>query len=423
MVSTMKRAAITLFLVLSGIAVAQDGGLPGAILNYGMSPRTLALGKSFTGLADDQEACYFNPAGLAQLFAHNVKASYFQLHGSRLEYLGYALPTRRFGTIGVSIINLGSDDVDSRNEDMAIYPEFNASENCFIFSYAYQPARFFSLGANLKAVSGKIAQYGAVGLGGDIGVFLFPRQPITLGATVKNLGGPRLTYWEQTDEYPVTLSFGGAIRLYGGRAVVAVDLAKTMLEYTSPEPRLGIEFTPLYPIVTLRVGLDQQTVSGGIGLSRVMDNMSLGIDYSVELHHGSSYLLQPRHKIGLRADFGGFRTWIKASPKQFSPRPGRKENVAWLDVHYTTKRDVARWQILIKNQFGEVVRTYSGWEAPPLRLSWDGLDDVGRLVSDGRYYYEIVVVDTAGEAITFSDYLTSVVTLGPEGEIEFVPQE
>ncbi len=69
------------------------------------------------------------------------------------------------------------------------------------------------------------------------------------------------------------------------------------------------------------------------------------------------------------------------------------------------------------------MRTYSGWDAPPLRLSWDGLDDVGRRVADGRYSYEIIIVDKNGDRITNSDFLSEVMTLGPKGEIEFMPQE
>ena len=50
-----------LFLALMSIGSAQEGGVPGALLNYGMTPRTIAMGKTFTGLADDQEAAYYNP--------------------------------------------------------------------------------------------------------------------------------------------------------------------------------------------------------------------------------------------------------------------------------------------------------------------------------------------------------------------------
>jgi len=160
-----------------------------------------------------------------------------------------------------------------------------------------------------------------------------------------------------------------------------------------------------------------------LGIRHDWSKFSLGLDYAVEFHYASNYLVEYQHRIGVFISFLGFRTWVDAQPKEFSPSPGRAENVAWLDVHFNTKRPIQRWQLIIKNQYGEVVRTYSGWEDPPLRLSWDGLDDIGRVVADGRYYYEILLIDEHGETISFRDFLTRVATLGPEGEIEFLPQE
>ncbi|HEX7320364.1 MAG TPA: PorV/PorQ family protein [bacterium] len=417
---------LTVFL-LTSVANAQDGGIAGAFLNYGVSPRTLAMGKAFTGLADDQEATYYNPAGLAQLYSHNVKMSYLELWGGRLEYLGYALPTRRVGTIGISVLNFGVDDIDSRDENMNEYSDIRYSLNCVIFSYAFQPVKLFSMGTNFKFVTTKLAQWGAMGIGGDVGLFILPRTNYTFGVTVQNLFGPTLKHTDasvtEADEYPPTFRIGGAIKLYQGKAVIVTDVVKNILDYTSVEPHFGLEFIPIMPLLTLRAGFDKNTVNAGIGLKKTWGKMTLGVDYSIELHHSSSYLLPYRHKIGLATDFGGFRTWIDATPKQFSPTPGRKENVAWLDIHYSSKREIVRWQIVIKNSYGEIVRTYAGWDAPPLRLNWDGLDDVGRLVADGCYNYEIVIIDKGGETINFSDHLTTIKTLGPQGEIEFVPQE
>lgn len=415
----------TCYFVLANLSFAQDGGLPGAVFNYGMSPRTTAIGKAFTGLADDAEAVYFNPAGLAQLYSHNIKSSYLDLYGHQLGYLGYALPTRKFGTFGGNIIHFRSKGTDSRDENMNPFGTYYFAQSCVLLSYAYLVSDAFSIGTNLKFLTSKIAQYGAIGFGGDAGIFLFPRNNYTLGISVQNILRPNLKYLEDgaTEEFPVTFRSGGAIKLYQGRAVIVADLVKNTLEYSPVKPHLGFEFIPVYPILILRAGFDENTLNAGLGVRKFFGNMSTGIDYAIELHHKSNYLLPIRHKAGIFIEFGGFRTWVTATPKEFSPAPGRKENVAWLDLHYTTKREIERWQLLIKNQYGEVVRTYSGWDAPPLRLSWDGLDDVGRLVSDGRYYYEIIIVDKGKERITFSDYLVKIATLGPKGEIEFVPQE
>lgn len=414
---------LTSYFLLPGFGLAQEGGVPGALLNYGMTPRTIAMGKAFTGLANDQEAIYYNPAGLTQLLSHNIKSSYLSLLGTELGYLGYALPTKKFGSLGFSIIYHGSGDVDSWDAYGNPSNPFKFTQNCFIFSYAYQPARPISVGANMKLLTSKIAQYGTIGMGGDIGLFLFPRGNITFGLTCQNILGPQLTHETRTDTVPLTFRTGAALKLYKGRVILALDVVKNTLSYTPVEYHIGMEFVPIYPLLALRGGLDKNFLGAGLGIRNDWDKFSLGIDYAIEFHYASDYLLPYRHKIGIFINFAGFRTWVDASPKQFSPSPGRKENVAWLDLHYNTKRMIERWQLIIRNQYGEVVRTYSGWEAPPLRLSWDGLDDIGRVVADGKYYYEILLIDEIGETIDFSDFLTRVTTLGPEGEIEFLPQE
>lgn len=423
---TRRNMKIIMLLVSCLLPVAfraQDGGTAGTILNYGMSPRTLAMGKAFTGLADDQEAVYYNPGGLAQLYSHNLKTSYLQLWGLQLGYFGYALPTRRFGTIGVGLMGAYTDDIDSEDENGNNIGTYKFNQNCLLFSYANQPAKFIGIGINMKFVTSRIAQYSTVGSGGDFGLLLFPRQNLTYGLTIQNLLGPKLTHYQQTDEFPVTLRTGAALKLYQGRAVICLDVVKNILDYTAVEPHLGIEFIPIYPVLALRAGLDRNTVNAGLGLRKNWGSLSVGIDYSIELHYASDYFLPYRNKIGVQIDFGGFRTWVDAAPRKFSPEPGREENVTWLNLHYNTRTEIKRWQLLIKNQYGEVVRTYSGWDAPPLRLSWDGLDDVGRRVADGRYSYEIIIVDKNGDRITNSDFLSEVMTLGPKGEIEFMPQE
>ena len=81
------------------------GGFPGMLLNYGGSPRTLSMGKAFTGLANDAEAGYFNPAGLVQLNAQNIKLSHDMLYADcNMEYLAYAMPTRSSGTFGLTLM-------------------------------------------------------------------------------------------------------------------------------------------------------------------------------------------------------------------------------------------------------------------------------------------------------------------------------
>jgi hypothetical protein len=403
-----------------------DGGMPGQFLNYGASPRTLALGKSFTGLADDAEAVYYNPGGLGQLLSQDLKLAHSSLYGgNRMEYLGYALPTKQFGTFGITFLNYNSSPIDVRDEENDIYAPATYMQNCYIFSYAYNPVRFFGFGLNFKVITENFARFNDVALGGDLGILLQAPRPFNFGIVAQNLLKPSITMVEVEEKYPIILRFGTAVKLFSDRVIVVADLVTneaiwqdTFNKFDQLKPHFGIEFELLPRVLTHRFGYDLNELSVGLGVKKEWGKISLGVDYALLLHHQSNFRLPLSHKLGLFLQFGGFRTWIDATPRIFSPTPEDKRNVLWMDLRIISRRSVKRWQVTIKNNLGEVVRTFSGWEAPPLRMAWDGLDDAGRMVSDGKYDYEIIIVDEHEESLRFSGPLTTIKTKGPEGKIE-----
>ncbi|HDQ99732.1 MAG TPA: hypothetical protein ENN51_05565 [candidate division WOR-3 bacterium] len=429
---------VGLLLLAAALAVtahAYEGGLPGAFLNYGNAPRSLALGKAFAGVADDPQAGYFNPGGLFQLNASEVIAAHSQLYGARMEYIGYALPTREYGTFAVSIINHGAEGLDSRTPDNQPYQGFAAAENAYLASYCYNPWHFLGFGVTAKLIAHNIAQYSDIGVGLDAGVLARDLGPVSLGLTAHNLLQPTLTLGLIPDVYPRSLRAGIGIRLLEERVLIAADVTTPLLydvdEKGNPTrsftprftPHAGVEFDIIRGVLVQRVGFDMNEVSLGLGLHRHWGQMGIGADYAFLLHHRSSYRLKPTHKVGVFVSFAGFRVWVDAQPQVFSPTPEQTQNVLWMDVKLTSRAPAKRWQLLLKNDLGEVVRTFSGWDAPPMRLSWDGLDDAGRLVSDGRYNYEIIVVDQRNSALEFTGTLTQVRTRGPEGRLEIRPRE
>lgn len=399
-----------------------NGGMPGAIFNYGLYPRSLGMGKAFCGVGGDVEAGYYNPAGLVTLKSADLRAAHQTLYGgSRLEYLGYSFPTKHFGSFAFTVINHAIDGFYSFDANLQSYTSFGFSENCLIFSYSLPLGSLLGFGVNLKGISTKLAQYADFGLGGDAGVFLLPKLPYSIGFVAQNLLPPNLTLNEKADVFPYVFRVGGSVRLYENRILLAADVAQpTGYELN---PHLGIEFVAIPRALTLRAGVDGNELSFGGGFKWTFGRLGFGIDYAMLMHHAFNYLPNNTHKLGLHLEFGGYRVWIESKPKVFSPSPTQKENVLWLDLHVHAKRAVKRWQILIRNELGEVVRTFASWGEPPKRLTWDGLDDVGRVVSDGDYYYAIVIIDNRDDVLRYDDFLTSIKTIGPAGELEVIPEK
>lgn len=424
---------ISLLLLLLATMLFGEGGLPGAFLNYGPAPRSLGMGKAFTAVADDAQAIYFNPAGLIQLNAHEVLAAHSQLFGARMEYLAYVLPTRALGSFGIGILNYGAEGIDSRTPENWQYLPTVYAENAYQVAYAYAPVDFLGIGGSIKLITKNLAQYLDAGIGMDAGIAVRRLGPFSFGLTVQNLVQPVLTLHTLSDRYPRTLRAGAAARLLDGRAIITVDVAAPLLPKLDTagnptrswqpvfQPHGGVEFQLIPDVLIHRVGYDRNEISLGLGVHQSWGRMGIGVDYAFLLHHQSSFRLAPTHKLGMFVNFGGFRVWIDAQPRVFTPTPGDKNNVLWLDVHAIARNPVRRWQVLIKNSFGEVIRSYSGWDEPPARLLWDGLDDAGRLAADGRYYYEIVIIDQRNSALTGRGYLTTVQTRGPQGRVEITP--
>jgi hypothetical protein len=417
----VAMAALLLLAIAAPVRADYDGGSAGMFMDYGASPRTLAMGNAFCGLADDAEAAYFNPAGLVQLNSQNIKMAHSMLIESRMEYLAYAMPTRAYGSFGLTVLNFGSEGLDSRDVNNNPYGSVAYEENAIMFSYAYAPWHWLGAGANLKVVTKNLAEYSGLGPGADVGLIITEPKPLSFGFYAQNLYAPSMNLHSQVETYPLVLRAGVAARLYNDRVAVDIDVDK--VGYHTVEPHGGVEFQLVPDAFTLRTGLDMTSVSVGAGLKKVWGNFSLGVDYAFLMHYQSSYMVGPMHKMGLNIEFGGYRTWIQPSPSVFSPTPDDKRNVLWMDVKMMSRQKIKRWQILLKNDLGEVVRTFNGWDNPPLRMAWDGLDDEGRLVSDGKYLYEIVLVDEHNQSMEHAGPLTRIKTRGPQGKVEVEQQK
>jgi hypothetical protein len=423
----VKRALLVAVWLAAACSIALgEGGAPGEFLNYAIAPRSLGMGKAFTAIADDIQACYFNPAGLFQLNAQEVMLAHSQLYGARLEYVGWALPTRAAGTFGFSLLNFGSEGIDARTPENQRMQSYFFMENALIASYAYNPWPSLGFGGSLKLITKNIAVYSGVGLGADVSALLTLPRPFSFGLVLQNVLQPAVRLKDSTDYYPRNLRAGAAVRLLDDRVRLAADLVVTNFANSSRRsvtPHGGIEFEVVPDLLIPRFGLDANEISLGLGVHKVWGKMAVGADYAFLLHYPSGYTLAPTHKVGVFLTFAGYRVWIDAQPALFRPTPEDRSNVLWMDVRLMARANAKRWQVLVKNQYGEVVRNFSGWDAPPVRMTWDGLDDDGRLVADGNYSYTIVVVDQRNRPLSFSGSLTHIRTSGPAGKLEIRPQD
>jgi len=279
-----RKAALLLVLILSlSFSVqglfAQAGGAAVPFLLISPDARGSGMGEVGTAIADDINAIYWNPAGLA--FHDYVSTGagdldyvpYTQIALSFSKWLpqfnadlyySYATIGRYFedldGTVAFNFVFMNLGEFTRTYEDGTIGGKFLSNEFSFGLSYGTIVAEDFGVGFQLRYIQSNLAPASAVtggdagvGISGsfDFGVLWKPQDlevwgvdlsnRIGLGLNLQNVG-PKMTYLNIADPLPTTLRLGTMFRLVDDEfndLVVAVDMAKLLVK------REGIESDPL----------------------------------------------------------------------------------------------------------------------------------------------------------------------------------
>jgi len=224
---------IILFIVMSMFAsmvYAQGGDAAVPFLLIAPDSRAGAMGETGVALADNANAIFWNPAGLA--FQRGTEVSFTHARwlpqfSSDLsyEYLSAKHYLKSIdATVGANItfFNLGS--FERRDENNNYLGTFKAFEYAVVLAYAMKLSQDFGFGVNLRYIHSQLAPFGtaeeqgrgvANGVSFDIGLLL--REYILgmrfrTGLNLSNLG-PMIHYIdrEQADPLPTHLRLGFAL--------------------------------------------------------------------------------------------------------------------------------------------------------------------------------------------------------------------
>src|SRR5690606_13871521 len=130
----------------------------------------------------------------------------------------------RFGA-GVKYINYGSfDEADEFGNRSG---EFNANEAAFIIGYSNQLEENFYYGTNAKFIYSGIADRSSTAIAVDIGLhYQAPGQDLNFGVSVLNLGSQISSYYDTTEDLPLDIVIGGAVKLKYLPLRLSVDFHK-----------------------------------------------------------------------------------------------------------------------------------------------------------------------------------------------------
>ena len=330
-----KKSAflITTLLLLCSSLQAQTviAKYAGEFMALGVGGRALGMGGAFVAVANDVTSGYYNPAGLANLNYPQLALMHSEQFGNLVnyDYGAVAIPFQEDLSFGLSVMRLGVDGIpDTRNArmdtngdgiiddsdqlrlDYNLITEFSNQDWAFYLTFAKRQSEDFYWGVNAKIIRRDLAEYGATGIGFDVGAYYIPMENLYLGANLQDATTTLIAWSTGRNELvSPTLKVGGAYKLtefLGGYIMPALDFdvrfenrqfaSNFNLGLVSFDMHAGLEYT-YKNLIYIRGGYNdvkQFTIGAGIKLPK------LNIDYSFARFNESAVeRLDDSHRISI----------------------------------------------------------------------------------------------------------------------------
>ena len=204
----------------SGLGSSEKGTSGAQFLKIAPGARPAAMGEAFSGVADDINAVYYNPAGLGTLKRVEVAGSHTALfQGINYEHAALAVPLlswidaqepkNAYGVLGLAVYNLSIGGIERRGttETDQASDTFGSSDFAYALSYGYRlPNTGLSVGATAKFLDSKLDNTRGTAFAADAGA-LYRSGGISLGLGARNVGsGEKLG--SQADPLPLVAYAG-----------------------------------------------------------------------------------------------------------------------------------------------------------------------------------------------------------------------
>jgi hypothetical protein len=318
---------------VQALAWGAAGASSAPYLKLPMGARGSGMGEAFSGIANDVNALYYNPAGLTAMESAQLQLMHLEgFGGVRYENFGLAVPAELvginiWGTVGMSYTLVAIEDTprtrilpgSTNTFDQAWADRgflFTAGASVVTFSYAWQATKLYSVGGSFKAINEKIDTVEGWGMAGDIGLLSRPEvvKGLSAGLTLQNIGSSPTP----GASLPMVMRIGLGYdwdapftkERMDDKMLLGMDVVMPIVPVDGVwRLNLGTEYLRYFDtqFAALRVGyrvpselgaLAGLTVGGGFGTE--LPGANLGLDYAW-LPFGE---LGSMHRISLNAVFG-----------------------------------------------------------------------------------------------------------------------
>jgi outer membrane protein OmpA-like peptidoglycan-associated protein len=293
---------ITIPLILTIIGSGNTGTAVLPLMKIGQGPRAAAMGESFTGLADDASAVYWNPAGLGQLTGYQFALSHHQWFFGITDEVFHAAVPLGPGALGFGAVYSSEPDVMYWDEELNDFSTYRAWTGVLTAGYGVRFFNDYRFGLTAKGMYEALVDGAGIGGGIDVGLSGTPVKWLGLGVAARHVG--IMSFDEGTDTLPVEIA--GGVRLGSSMFNATVDAVYPLFD-NDPNFRAGVEFSPV-PALALRAGYR----NGPVDLEKLgyLSGLTAGIGVTVA-GFGIDYAFVPygelgmTHRLGIRIAQGG----------------------------------------------------------------------------------------------------------------------
>lgn len=211
---------------LAGDINANAGTSSFPFLKINIGARAVSMGGAFTGLADDEAALYYNPAGIA---SYEEKRFIFGYHNYFADmqsgFVGLIKPLSYTKTVGAYISYLNYGEFTQTDEFGTSTGTFGGGSLVAAFTFAMRQGYYLNFGGTVKLIYEKVQDFSATGAAVDLAAkYTADRDRYSFGLMIQNLGTQLSSLGEEKDKLPLTVRAGVAVHPRGLPLTLASDL-------------------------------------------------------------------------------------------------------------------------------------------------------------------------------------------------------
>ncbi|MDH4158071.1 MAG: PorV/PorQ family protein [candidate division Zixibacteria bacterium] len=272
-------------------------------LKINVGARAVAMGGAFTGLANDESALYYNPAGIASLEDNRFILGYLNyFEDIQSGFVGYirTYGDRRFANryfLGFYIDYLNYGNFVETDRFGQTLGEFSGGDLLLAVSFAKKQEDDLMFGVTAKFIYEKVHDFSATGLAADFGVkHTIKDGRHSVGLMIQNLGTQLSALGNEKYKLPLTFRAGGSVQPTGLPLLISGDIIFPIdndLDFA-----LGGEYNNFKPLF-LRLGYN--SFGSNYKAADSDDNwagLSFGVGFDIKQGMQLSYSYSPAADLG-----------------------------------------------------------------------------------------------------------------------------